>query len=80
MLGRRKVIASRHRRPISLPPRFGFLVGLEHLDHFAGRVDGAEHHGGRRERPWPRQQVRELSLPGMMSDNHQRDGSGARRW
>jgi hypothetical protein len=27
-------------------PRFGFLAGLEHLDHFAGRVDGAEHHGG----------------------------------
>jgi len=23
-------------------PRFGFLAGLEHLDHFAGRVDGAE--------------------------------------
>src|SRR6478672_6426866 len=46
MVGRRKVIASRHRRPISLPPTLGFLAGLEHLDHFAGRVDGAEHHGG----------------------------------
>ena len=43
MVGRRKVIASRHRRPISLP--LGFLAGPT-LDHFAGRVDGAEHHGG----------------------------------
>jgi hypothetical protein len=34
----------------------------------------------RGERPWSRQQVCELSLPGTMSDNHQRDGSGARRW
>jgi hypothetical protein len=30
MVGRRKVIASRHRRPISLPPTLGFLAGLEH--------------------------------------------------
>jgi hypothetical protein len=46
MVGRRKVIASRHRRPIRCHPHFGFLAGLEHLDHFAGCVDGAEHHGG----------------------------------
>jgi hypothetical protein len=38
MVGHRKVIASRHARPISPLPRchsrFGFLAGLEHLDHW----------------------------------------------
>jgi hypothetical protein len=46
MVGRQQVIASCHWRPIlPLPrchPRFGFLAALEHLDHFAGRVDAME--------------------------------------
>jgi hypothetical protein len=48
MVGRRKVISSPHRRPISplttLPPRFGFLAGLEQVDEHHRRC-GTRLHG-----------------------------------